>query len=229
MKNNIFSFRNSYQLQLSGTAMGTPAACAYATLTYGQHEYSVILSKYETNLLYYKQYINDIFGIQLPDADNNTTTWENFEKDLNAWGVLNWVIEEPSQDANFLDLHITIQNSRIVASSYQKPMNLYLYIPPNLVHPPSCIKGLITGELKCYWSQNTPEQFQILLTNFIDRLLQRGHDISSLTPFTPKSGIHSKQTSKHKGKQQSNIKYPLLALAISPKRPREMAPKTPLR
>jgi len=36
MKNNIFTFGNSYWLQLSGTAMGTPAACAYATVSYGQ-------------------------------------------------------------------------------------------------------------------------------------------------------------------------------------------------
>jgi hypothetical protein len=31
MNNNIFSFADTFWLQLSGTAIGTPAACAYAT------------------------------------------------------------------------------------------------------------------------------------------------------------------------------------------------------
>jgi hypothetical protein len=38
MKNNIFAFQDSHWLQLSGTAMGTPTVCAYATMTYGQYK-----------------------------------------------------------------------------------------------------------------------------------------------------------------------------------------------
>jgi hypothetical protein len=75
MKNNIFSFVDTYWLQLCGTAMGTPVACAYATLTFGQHENTVILSTFSTNLLFYRRYIDDIFGIWLPTPDN-TLTWK---------------------------------------------------------------------------------------------------------------------------------------------------------
>jgi hypothetical protein len=38
MENNVFQFSNTYWLQLTGTAMGTPVACAYATVTFGQYE-----------------------------------------------------------------------------------------------------------------------------------------------------------------------------------------------
>lgn len=55
MENNVFEFAGSYWLQLIGTAMGTPAACAYATISYGQHENSVILPNYAQQLLYYKR------------------------------------------------------------------------------------------------------------------------------------------------------------------------------
>jgi len=37
MNNNIFSFADSYWLQLSVTAMGTPVTCSYATISFGHH------------------------------------------------------------------------------------------------------------------------------------------------------------------------------------------------
>jgi hypothetical protein len=45
MKHNIFSFADTYWLQLTGTAMGTPAACAYATITFGHFENSCLHPK----------------------------------------------------------------------------------------------------------------------------------------------------------------------------------------
>jgi hypothetical protein len=49
MKNNMFA----------GTAMGTPAACTYTAITYGQHKNSKILTEFSPYLLYYKRYIDD--------------------------------------------------------------------------------------------------------------------------------------------------------------------------
>jgi len=68
MKNNIFAFQDSHWLQLSGTAMGTPTVCAYATITYGHYKNTLILPNFSNNLLYYKRYIDDIFGIWIPSA-----------------------------------------------------------------------------------------------------------------------------------------------------------------
>jgi hypothetical protein len=51
MDNNIF------RLQLAGTAMGTPVACSYATISFGHHENTKILEEFQPNLLYYKRYI----------------------------------------------------------------------------------------------------------------------------------------------------------------------------
>jgi len=42
--------------------MGTPAASAYATVTYGHFENLVIFLKFQKNLLYHCRYIDDILG-----------------------------------------------------------------------------------------------------------------------------------------------------------------------
>jgi hypothetical protein len=50
MNNNIFAFGDSHWIQLSGTTMGTPVACAYATMSYGHFENTEILTTFEPNL-----------------------------------------------------------------------------------------------------------------------------------------------------------------------------------
>jgi len=196
MENNIFCFGDSYWLQLSGTAMGTPVACAYAMVSFGQHENAVILPRFSANLLYFKRYIDDIFGIWLPAANESTDTWEDFKTTLNAWGSLRWVVEEPSSSTIFLDLTVQIQNSRIRFTTFQKPMNLYLYIPPSSAHPTSCLKGLIMGELRRYWLQNDPDTFQTILLKFITRLLHRGHDITNISPILLEAAHAISKTNK---------------------------------
>jgi hypothetical protein len=183
MTNNIFSFGETFWLQLTGTAMGTPMACSYATITFGQHENSKILPKFNQHLIYYKRYIDDVFGVWKPSTSNNNEAWEQFKMELNNWAGLHWKIEEPSHKTVFLDLNIQLVNSTILTSTYQKGLNLYLYIPPLLAHPPSCLKGLIAGEMHRYWIQNSPEEFQNILTKFIERLLNRGHTLEGLAPI----------------------------------------------
>jgi len=183
MDSNIFTFAGTYWLQLSGTAMGTPAACAYATISYGHHENTKILPTFKSQLLYYRRYIDDIFGVWLPPLRDPAATWNSFKQELNNWGELKWVVEEPSLHTNFLDLSLHLNGSTITTSTYQKTMNLYLYIPPSSSHPPSCLKGLITGELRRYFLQNNPEDFEKILIKFIGRLTERGHKLQDITPL----------------------------------------------
>jgi len=177
MRNNIFSFQDNYWIQHSGTAMGRPVASSYATVTYGHHENTVILPEFSNNLLYLKRYIDDIFGIWIPSDNQNTNTWESFKTTLNSWGKLGWVVEEPSSTTNFLDLTLKISNFKICTKTFQKDMNLYLYIPARSAHLPSCLKGLIMGETRRYWIQNNKADFTIICSKFIQRLTERGHKL----------------------------------------------------
>ncbi len=114
---------------------------------------------------------------------NPLTTWTNFKNTLNQWGRLEWLTEEPSKQTNFLNLTIHLQQNKITTSTYQKELNLYLYIPPLSAHPSSCLKGLINGEIFKYWTQNSPDNFVNLLSKFIERLVQGGHSIERLAPL----------------------------------------------
>jgi hypothetical protein len=123
MTNNVFSFGDTYWLQLTGTAMGTPPAPSYATIVYAIHE-STLLSRYHNNLFFYKRYIDDVFGIWIPDnsvsPDANERLWSNFCIDMNH-NRLQWMVNERSAQVDFLDITITIQEDRSLSTKLYEP------------------------------------------------------------------------------------------------------------
>jgi len=146
MNHNVFQFGDTAWLQLSGTAMGAPPAPPYATASFGTHE-ETILDDFADNLLLYRRYIDDVFGIWIchPDPATNDQLWTQFRRYLNLWHGLEWTVSPLSLSVQFLDLVISIVDGSVVCSLYQKPMNLHLYIPPRSAHPPGVLFGLIAG------------------------------------------------------------------------------------
>jgi hypothetical protein len=197
MANNIFSFGDTHWLQNSSTAMGTPAALLYATITYGIHENTRILPNFRNHLFYYKRFIDDIIGIWLPSPDQ---TWEDFKDTLNGFSVLSWNIEEPE---------IRMQDQRLTFKTYQKEYNLYLYIPPSSAHPYSCFKGLIYGEVSRYWCQNQPNDFINIMTSFIQRLMECGHTSKDIIPIIKEAALDNKNTTKYNNTNE-NLKRDVL-------------------
>jgi hypothetical protein len=63
MKNNIFEWGDLYFLQLLGTAMGTSAACMWATIYFAVHEMGTLHPTNGHKMLLFKRFIDDIFGI----------------------------------------------------------------------------------------------------------------------------------------------------------------------
>ena len=85
MKNNIFEWGDLYFLQLLGTAMGTSAACMWATIYFTSHETNTLIPKHGHKLLYFRRFIDDIFGIWI---GNTTSDWAAFCNDVDNFGVL---------------------------------------------------------------------------------------------------------------------------------------------
>ena len=178
MHNNIFQFGDTWWKQKIGTAMGTSCACIYSTIYYAYHERTLLLEKYKNNIIYYKRFIDDIFLIWKPTINQ---TWKNFYNDL-PFGKLTWATPSFGDTAIFLDLEINIKNRKLETKTYQKPLNLYLYLPPQSSHPPSTLKSLIYGNLRRFWIQCSK------LTDYIDlakkfflNLLARGNDRKKIT------------------------------------------------
>ena len=177
MTHSTFDFGDTSWKQLTGVAMGTPAACQLATIYYGIHENETLLPKYNKNLLLFKRFIDDIFGIWIVNNVNDLQEFENMKKDL-PFGLLTWKTTSLLTTADFLDLTISINNEgNITTKTYQKEMNLYLYIPPHSAHPPGMLNSLLIGCLRRYWLQYTNiEDFKQISKQLVHQLLDTVED-----------------------------------------------------
>ena len=148
MLNNIFSFGDMTFQQLNGIVMGTPPASPYTTVYYGLHETN-FLTKHRKHVIFYKRYIDDIFGIWLPHPNRQTDShlWEEFTDSMNNYPGLTWEFNDPSENVNFMDLTITIKNGKISTSLFEKPLNLHLYVPPHSAHLPGLLPGIVHSTL----------------------------------------------------------------------------------
>lgn len=151
MENNYFEWGDLYFHQLTGTAMGTSAAVMWATIYFAIRE-EYLLHKYGNDLLLYKRFIDDGIGAWIgPDY-----RWIEFQADVNDFGDLKWEVNPLSSSVDFMDLTISINSSLYIQTkTYQKPMNLYQYIPPTSAHPRNMMKGIVYGLLRQYKRQNT--------------------------------------------------------------------------
>ena len=184
MDNANFQFGENFFEQISGTSMGTPCACSYATIYYGYHERKTIIPRFGSYLKVFKRYIDDGFGIlTVPPTLNQDKIWDDFK---NSWpfGNLKFTFHKSYNEINFLDLTVYINKNKklLETSTFQKAMNLYLYLPPKSAHPSGVIKGMIHGCLHTLWKQNSQkENYQKFAKLFFDRLLARGHKKDDIT------------------------------------------------
>jgi hypothetical protein len=200
MTYNVFQFGDTYWLQQTGTAMGTPVAVTLATIYFAYHEETSYLKKYHISyqpdairkaaspLLFYARLIDDTIQMwdtaKLPNHIHPNMLPKQIEADM-LFGKLPWEVNPPARAVNFLDLHISIcQDGGITTRTFIKPMNLHLYIPPASAHSPGVLKSLIFGNVFRYWLQNSQKSDFVQVTrDFYVHLLNRGYRPDVLTPI----------------------------------------------
>lgn len=172
MRHNVFRFGDTYWLQMSGTAMGTPPAPMYATLYFAILELDHLPK--EPNLFFYRRYIDDGIGIWLP---SNVNSWTHFRDSFNSLCSLEWEFSPLHTQVDFLDMTIHISSTgQLSTRLFEKAMNLYLYLPSHSAHPPGVLKGLIHGMIqRIYRLSSTLDIAKQDIRHFQRRLLARGY------------------------------------------------------
>ena len=146
MKNNVFHFRDTFWLQLQGTATGTPLAPTYTNLVFTIHD-NTIVPHFKNNLIMYERYTDNIFGIWQHSSDKelDRMRWNQFKACIGNYEGLNCVWKFCCQSLDYLDIVISICDTRLHTTLFEKDLNLYLHIPLHLAHPSGVLTGLILG------------------------------------------------------------------------------------
>ena len=213
MQNNIIRFGDVYVRQISGTAMGKPPAPPWAIIFEGIHEINFI-PQWQSNLLLYVRFIDDVYGIWIPSDDNDTDTanWLALQAEVNDNHGLEWEFTERRESIDFLDLTIQIRPDGYVKTTlFEKPMALYLFIPPHSAHPPGVLAGHIFGNVLRIFRLNTEEEDIIKdVIQFLNRFLRRGHTRGVLVPLFLKAISNARQflaTSDSKRRKLKEAKH----------------------
>jgi hypothetical protein len=186
MSYNVFCFGDTFWHQLTGTAMGTPPAPMYATLYFYIHE-SILIPRFQQNLIYYRRYIDDGFGIWIPHPcpilDN--IEWNKFVSDFDTFGSLRWEFSNRSTTTTFLDVTISFRHDfSIQTCLFEKALNLYLYLPSHSAHPPGVLKGLIYGTFyRIQRLTSDPAERIDQCRRLFHRLCMRGYSPKTLQPL----------------------------------------------
>ncbi|KAL7481372.1 hypothetical protein ACHAW6_007053 [Cyclotella cf. meneghiniana] len=152
---NICTFGDSYFKQFVGTAMGTSCAVFFENLYFRAQQKQSNLPKFQDilkRILFYRRFVDDIFLILIGECD---FLWDELVHTFNDFGILKWDCPKPNNSIEFLDITLSIEDNLITTRTYQKPNNLYLYIPPHSTHPGGAAKGRLYSILWKYWHQNS--------------------------------------------------------------------------
>ena len=162
--------------------MGTPFAVTAANAFMYHHEKDIV-DKYFSYLTLYRRFIDDIFAIWSGPKD----TLLEFLDALNSKSdrvKLTYCISD--SNISFLDLFLSrdITSGVLHFSTFQKPLNKYLYIPYESFHPSSNKKAFIKGELMRYARNSSSfKSFSETRNRFWQRLRVRGYPFRFLLPL----------------------------------------------
>ena len=101
-----------------------------------------------------------------------------------SFGILTWKVEDRSDSVDFMDITISIENTRLVTKIYEKPENPYLYLPAASCHTAGIVKGTVIGMIYRYYTLTTYQTDYIAQVEiFFHRLCCRGYRPIFLRPI----------------------------------------------
>jgi hypothetical protein len=179
--NNLVRYRDTSGtlrsfLQVTGTAMGTPAAVVFACLFMSALEYPIISRALDSGkLLYYTRYIDDSFLI----APSSSDYFKVISDLRRVHQAIKFTATPPRQACVFLDVLVYVGPRfphRLDYDLYQKQLNRYLYLPFSSAHSISSKAAFIRAELQRYATHCSCHAiFKAVAWIFKTRLIRRGY------------------------------------------------------
>ena len=133
---------------------------------------------------------DDVFGVWICDEDPITDArkWRQFQRHLNRWHQLEWIVSERTTEVVFLDLTLQLVDDRIHSCIYEKENNLHLYIPAKSAHPPGVLFGIISGSVyRAFSLCSDTADAQSYLRKLWRHLIARGYSPLTLRPLFAKA------------------------------------------
>ena len=141
LKCTAFKFGSKIYEQVKGTCMGTPMAPNYANLFMDKFE-NEFIKEYarKTGLrpLVWFRYIDDVFFIWSHGSeslDDFIAFNQSFSKEKGMRSQIRFEVNKSSNEVNFLDTKITIENGHLITNLYTKPTDAFLYLNTKSNHP----------------------------------------------------------------------------------------------
>lgn len=150
--------------------MGTPFAVTIANAFMYYHEKDVV-EQYSSYLALYRRFIDNVFAIWVGPKDTYLLEFLDALNNKTDRIKLTYCFSDSS--ISFLDLFLYRDTSSSVLqfSTFQKPVNKYLYIPFESFHPSSNKKAFIKGELiRCARNTSSFKSFSETREKFWKRL-----------------------------------------------------------
>ena len=82
-----------------------------------------------------------------------------------------------------MDLTISIVDGHLHTTLYEKPQNLYLYLPPHSSHPRGIEAGLIYGQVRCSRRCSNKADSDTCIKRLFQQLVACGHTPERLIPI----------------------------------------------
>ena len=174
---NYFMFQEILFKQTCGIAMGTPVAPTLANLylAYFEEKYLIQSSLWNKEIRVFQRYIDDLLLIWRPST--HRFRLQEFLARLRRQPGITWETNAENKSiVDFLDLTVALRDGKLYSRTYQKALNLYLYLPFKSAHSPFILKGLLYGLLQKYKRQHSKyDEFVKLGNELMKRLVARGY------------------------------------------------------
>jgi hypothetical protein len=163
--------------QNNGAAMGSPTIPPYANIYMYMLERQTVEKYSKTSLVLYKRFIDDILIIIETHQHNELAQLQHDLNHLHPTIKLTWA--KPAYKCIFLDLSIWITaKNHIHTEVYQKPLNMYSYLPFHSYHTSSQKSGFIKAEaLRYSRTCSRLSDFSNMIHLFTIRLQRRGYPL----------------------------------------------------